>query len=93
MANNLHNHERRDKSKWFVTLIAFILAFVAIAAAFSGIFSDGFTNWDKFKTDEEQRDEQLPEEEQTDDTADGGAPVTDENGDELATNEPIAMPM
>lgn len=93
MANNLHNHERRDKSKWFVTLIAFILAFVAIAAAFIGIFSDGFTNWDKFKTDEEQQDEQLPEEEQTDDTADGGAPVTDENGDELASNKPIAMPM
>ena len=80
MANNLHNHERRDKSKWFVTLIAFILAFVAIAAAFVGIFSDGFTNWDKFKTDEEQQDEQLPEEEQTDDTADGGAVIGESQG-------------
>ena len=84
MANNLHNHERRDKSKWFVTLIAFILAFVAIAAAFIGIFSDGFTNWDKFKTDEEQRDEQLPEEEQTDDTADGGAVISESEGKGMA---------
>lgn len=57
MANNLYNHERRDKSKWFVTLIAFILAFVAIAAAFVGIFSDGFTNWDKFQPEEEQTEE------------------------------------
>lgn len=80
MANNLQNHERRDKSKWFVTLIAFILAFVAIAAAFIGIFSDGFTNWDKFKTDEEQQDEQLPEEEQTDDTADGVAVIGESQG-------------
>lgn len=66
--NNLQRHERRDKSKWAVTFIAILLAFVAIAAAFVGIFSDGFTNWDKFKTDEEQQ-------EQTEETANGGAVI------------------
>ena len=81
--NNLQRHERRDKSKWGVTFIAILLAFVAIAAAFVGIFSDGFTNWDKFKTDEEQQEQ----------TSDGGAPVIDEEGEELESNTPVAMPM
>lgn len=85
MANNLQRHERRDKSKWAVTFIAILLAFVAIAAAFVGIFSDGFTNWDKFKPDEEQT-------EQTEETADNGAPVTDENGDEISSDAAIPMP-
>ncbi len=52
--NNLQRHERRDKGKWFVTFIAFLLVFTAVGAAFVGIFSDGFTNWDKFKTDEKE---------------------------------------
>lgn len=43
-----------NKAKWAATAIAIVLAFVAIAAAFVGIFSDGFTNWDKFKPEEEQ---------------------------------------
>lgn len=78
MANNLQNHERCDKSKWFVTLVAFILAFVAIAAAFIGIFSNGFTDWSKFQS--EQENEQPPEEEQTDVTADGGAVIGESRG-------------
>ena len=43
-----------NKARWTATVIAIILAFVGIAAAFVGIFSDGFTNWDKFKPEEEQ---------------------------------------
>ena len=51
-----------NKARWTATIIAITLAFVGIAAAFVGIFSDGFTNWDKFK----------PEEEQTEVTENGG---------------------
>lgn len=57
--NNLQRHESRDKSKWIVTFIAILLAFVAIAAAFVCIFSDGFTNWDRFKPEEEQPEETV----------------------------------
>ncbi len=43
-----------NKTRWAVTAISIIIAFIAIAAAFVGIFSDGFTNWNKFKPEEEQ---------------------------------------
>ena len=59
-----------NKARWTATVIAIILAFVGIAAAFVGIFSDGFTNWDKFK----------PEEEQTEVAENGGMVVGDSVG-------------
>ena len=59
-----------NKARWTATIIAIILAFVGIAAAFVGIFSDGFTNWDKFK----------PEEEQTETVENGGMIVGDSVG-------------
>lgn len=76
--NNLQRHESRDKSKWVVMFIAILLAFVAIAAAFVCIFSDGFTNWDKFKPDEEQT-ETPSDEGQGDDMALVGGAVIGES--------------
>lgn len=63
-----------NKARWTATVIAIILAFVGIAAAFVGIFSDGFTNWDKFK----------PEEDQPEVTENGGVIVGDSVGNGVA---------
>lgn len=74
------------KSNKIVTAVLAILLVLVIAgtAALVGVLSDGFKDWTKFQPDEQT--------EQTDETADGGAPVTDENGDELNSNAPVAMP-
>lgn len=78
---------KSNSNKFWTGFLAVLLVLViAGTAALVGVFSDGFKNWDKFKTDEEQQ-------EQTEETADNGAPATDENGDELAGNTPVAMPM
>lgn len=50
--NNLQRHESRDRAKWVVTFVTIVLLVVALAAAFVGIFSNGFENWDKFKSEE-----------------------------------------
>lgn len=52
--NNLQRHESRDRAKWVVTFVTIVLLVVALSAAFVGIFSNGFENWDKFKPDENE---------------------------------------
>ena len=52
--NNLQRHESRDRAKWVVTFVTIVLLVVALAAAFVGIFSNGFENWDKLKPDENE---------------------------------------
>lgn len=77
---------RNNSNKFWTGFLAVLLVLViAGAAALVGVLSDGFKNWDKFKTDEEQA-------EQTEETADNGAPVTDENGNELESDAAIPMP-
>lgn len=78
--NNLQRHESRDKSKWVVTFIAILLAFVAIAAAFVCIFSDGFTNWEKFKPEEEQTETPADEGQGNDMALVGGAVIGESVG-------------
>lgn len=74
---------RNNSSKFWTGFLAVLLVLViAGTAALVGVLSDGFKNWDKFKTDEEQ----------TEEMADNGAPVTDENGDELESDTVIPMP-
>ena len=73
---------KSNSNKFWTGFLAVLLALVlAGTAALVGVLSDGFKNWDKFKTDEEQ----------TEETADNGAPVTDENGNELDSNAVIPM--
>lgn len=77
---------KSNSNKFWTGFLAVLLVLViAGTAALVGVLSDGFKNWDKFKTDEEQQ-------EQTEETADNGAPVTDENGDELSSDAAIPMP-
>ncbi len=77
---------RNNSSKFWTGFLAVLLVLViAGTAALVGVLSDGFKNWDKFKTDEEQT-------EPTDETVDNGAPVTDESGEELESNAAIPMP-
>lgn len=74
---------RNNSNKFWTGFLAVLLVLVlAGAAALVGVLSDGFKNWDKFQ----------PDEEQTEETVDGGSPVTDENGNELESNEAIPMP-
>lgn len=76
---------KSNSNKFWTGFLAVLLALVlAGTAALVGVLSDGFKNWDKFKTDEEQT-------EQTEETADNGAPVTDENGNELDSGAVIPM--
>ena len=73
------------KSNKIVTAVLAILLVLVIggAAALVGVLSDGFKDWTKFQPDEQT--------EQTEETTDGGAPVTDENGNELDSNAVIPM--
>lgn len=67
---------RNNSNKVWTGILAVLLVLViAGTAALVGVLSDGFTNWDKFKPDEEQT-------EQTEETANGGAVVggSTENG-------------
>lgn len=77
---------KSNSSKFWTGFLAVLLALVlAGTAALVGVLSDGFRDWSKF-TDEEQAEE-LPEDE-----LDNGAPVMDENGNELSSEKPVAMP-
>ena len=77
---------KSNSSKFWTGFLAVLLALVlAGTAALIGVLSNGFKNWDKFKIDDEQT-------EQTEEQKDNGAPVMDENGEELKSNAPIAMP-
>lgn len=74
---------RNNSSKIWNGILAVLLVLVlAGTAALVGVLSDGFKNWDKFKTEEEQ----------TEETTDNGAPVIGENGEELPSGEAIPMP-
>lgn len=74
---------KSNPNKFWTGFLAVLLVLViAGAAALVGVLSDGFKNWDKFKTEEEQ----------TEETTDNGAPVIGENGEELPSGEAIPMP-
>ena len=77
---------KSNSNKFWTGFLAVLLALVlAGTAALVGVLSDGFKNWDKFKTDEEQT-------ELTEETADNGSPVTDESGEDLSSDEAIPVP-
>ena len=64
---------KSNSNKFWTGFLAVLLALVlAGTAALIGVLSDGFKNWDKFKTDDEQM-------EQTDETADNGGMVVGES--------------
>ena len=75
--DELYNHKKSDTVKWILTLLAFIVVGVMLAGIICGWFA---------------KKKGLPEEEQTEQT-DHGSPVTDEEGNEIASNAPIALPM
>lgn len=75
---------KSNSSKFWTGFLAVLLVLViAGTAALVGVLSDGFKSWDKFKAEEQT--------EQTEETADNGAPVTDENGNELDSGAVIPM--
>lgn len=75
--DELYNHKKSDTVKWILTLLAFIVVGVLLAGIICGWFT---------------KKEELPEEEQTEQT-DNGSPVTNEDGNVIASNAPIALPM
>lgn len=84
--SKLTNHERKDKVKWVITAIAFVLAFVMIIGVFMQTFmpeGQRPTDWfEKQPAQEEELPEELPED-------DGGAVIaqTSDNGIKLLSAE------
>ena len=82
--SKLTNHERKDKVKWVITAIAFVLAFVMIIGVFMQTFmpeGQRPTDWfEKQPVQEEELPEELPED-------DGGAVIdqTSDNGVKVMT--------
>lgn len=82
--SKLTNHERKDKVKWVITAIAFVLAFVMIIGVFMQTFMpEGQRPTDWFDKQPAQ-EEELPEEQPEDD---GGAVIdqTSDNGVKVMT--------
>lgn len=68
---------RNNSNKVWTGILAVLLVLViAGTAALVGVLSDGFKNWDKFKSDEEQT-------EQTEETANGGTIIGESEGENV----------
>lgn len=79
------SYKKSSSKVWTAVLAVLLVLVIAGTAALVGVLSDGFKNWDRFKTDEEQT-------ELTEETADNGSPVTDESGEDLSSDEAIPVP-
>ena len=72
--SKLSSHERKDKVKWVITAIAFVLAFIMLA----GVFMQVFLPEGKKPTDWFDKVENVEQEEETPDE-NGGAVITEQS--------------
>ena len=69
---------KSNSNKFWTGFLAVLLVLViAGTAALVGVLSDGFKNWDKFKTDDEQTEQ--PADDEQEETADNGGAIIGES--------------
>ena len=74
---------KSNSNKFWTGFLAVLLALVlAGTAALVGVLSDGFKDWSKFTVEQSH----------TGEASDMGSPVTDENGEELPSDEAVELP-
>ena len=70
-------YKSNSNTFWTGFLAVLLVLVIAGTAALVGVLSDGFKNWDKFKTDDEQTEQ--PADDEQEETADNGGAIIGES--------------